>query len=73
MPRANALGRRRTSLSPEKHVSFGPRTCQQFPGGPSAIGQALEPDLLLATGHYRNGVLLAPASAEWVVEQVERP
>jgi len=54
-------------------VSFGPRTCQQFPGGPSAIGQALEPDLLLATGHYRNGVLLAPASAVWVVELVERP
>jgi D-amino-acid oxidase len=28
--------------------------------------------LLLAGGHYRNGVLLAPASAEWVCQQVER-
>jgi D-amino-acid oxidase len=27
--------------------------------------------LLLAIGHYRNGVLLAPASAEWVCQQVE--
>jgi glycine oxidase len=27
--------------------------------------------LLLASGHYRNGVLLAPASAEWVVKQIE--
>ncbi|MFQ3615517.1 MAG: FAD-dependent oxidoreductase [Cyanobacteriota bacterium] len=24
------------------------------------------PNLILATGHYRNGVLLAPATAEWV-------
>jgi glycine/D-amino acid oxidase-like deaminating enzyme len=29
--------------------------------------------LLLASGHYRNGVLLAPASAEWVVQQIEAP
>ena len=27
--------------------------------------------LLLATGHYRNGVLLAPASAAWVAERLE--
>lgn len=26
--------------------------------------------LLLAAGHYRNGVLLAPASAEWVLERI---
>ena len=27
--------------------------------------------LLLVTGHYRNGVLLAPPSAEWVLGQIE--
>lgn len=30
-----------------------------------------EPGLLVASGHYRNGVLLAPATAEWVAEQLE--
>jgi len=42
-------------------------------GRPAPLLELLAPGLLLATGHYRNGVLLAPASAEWVVEQVERP
>lgn len=42
-------------------------------GRPAPLLELLAPDLLVATGHYRNGVLLAPASAEWVVEQVERP
>jgi glycine/D-amino acid oxidase-like deaminating enzyme len=41
-------------------------------GRPAPLLEHLAPGLLLATGHYRNGVLLAPASAEWVVEQVER-
>ena len=41
-------------------------------GRPAPLLELLAPGLLLATGHYRNGVLLAPASAEWVVEQVER-
>jgi glycine oxidase len=26
---------------------------------------------LLASGHYRNGVLLAPATAEWISNQIE--
>jgi len=26
---------------------------------------------LLASGHYRNGVLLAPATAAWVLQQLE--
>jgi glycine/D-amino acid oxidase-like deaminating enzyme len=30
-----------------------------------------EPGLLVATGHYRNGVLLAPATAEWLVARVQ--
>jgi glycine/D-amino acid oxidase-like deaminating enzyme len=41
------------------------------------VGQAApvlaepEPGLLVATGHYRNGVLLAPATAEWLVARVQ--
>ena len=35
-------------------------------GRPAPLLEALEPGLLLASGHYRNGVLLAPASAAWV-------
>ena len=31
----------------------------------------LEPGLLINTGHYRNGVLLAPACAEWIGVQIE--
>ena len=31
----------------------------------------LEPGLLINTGHYRNGVLLAPACAEWIGLQIE--
>jgi len=37
-------------------------------GRPAPLLEALEPGLLLASGHYRNGVLLAPASAAWVAE-----
>jgi glycine/D-amino acid oxidase-like deaminating enzyme len=40
-------------------------------GRPAPVLEQLEPGLLVAGGHYRNGVLLAPASAAWVVEQVE--
>ena len=40
-------------------------------GRPAPLLEQLEPGLLLASGHYRNGVLLAPASAEWVAEKVE--
>ncbi|MFQ6539533.1 MULTISPECIES: NAD(P)/FAD-dependent oxidoreductase [Aphanothece] len=40
-------------------------------GRPAPLLEELEPGLLLASGHYRNGVLLAPASAQWVLEQVE--
>jgi len=28
--------------------------------------------LMVATGHYRNGVLLAPATAEWACTQAKR-
>jgi len=40
-------------------------------GQPAPLLQDLGGGLLLAAGHYRNGVLLAPASAEWVVERIE--
>ncbi len=37
---------------------------------PAPLLEKLEPGLIVATGHYRNGVLLAPASAAWVKEQL---
>jgi glycine/D-amino acid oxidase-like deaminating enzyme len=39
-------------------------------GRPAPLLEQLEPGLLLASGHYRNGVLLAPASAAWVAEHI---
>jgi len=39
-------------------------------GRPAPLLEVLEPGLILASGHYRNGVLLAPATAEWVCEQI---
>ncbi|MEB3200177.1 MAG: FAD-dependent oxidoreductase [Synechococcaceae cyanobacterium] len=40
-------------------------------GRPAPLLEQLRPGLLLAAGHYRNGVLLAPVSAEWIRDQVE--
>jgi glycine/D-amino acid oxidase-like deaminating enzyme len=40
---------------------------------PAPLLELLEPGLLLTSGHYRNGVLLAPASAAWVLEQLQSP
>ena len=37
---------------------------------PAPLLEQLEPGLIMASGHYRNGVLLAPASAEWVAEVI---
>ena len=42
-------------------------------GRPAPLLETLAPGLLLAGGHYRNGILLAPATAEWVVQQLEGP
>lgn len=39
-------------------------------GRPAPLLELLEPGLLLLSGHYRNGVLLAPASAEWAAQQI---
>lgn len=42
-------------------------------GRPAPLLEQLEPGLVLASGHYRNGLLLAPATAEWVAQQLENP
>lgn len=42
-------------------------------GRPAPLLEQLEPGLVLASGHYRNGLLLAPATAEWVAQQLEAP
>jgi len=39
-------------------------------GQPAPLLCEPEPGLLVATGHYRNGVLLAPATAEWLGERI---
>jgi glycine/D-amino acid oxidase-like deaminating enzyme len=39
-------------------------------GQPAPVHLEPEPGLLIACGHYRNGVLLAPATAEWVCERI---
>ena len=38
---------------------------------PAPLLKELEPGLLINTGHYRNGVLLAPACAEWIEIKIE--
>jgi glycine/D-amino acid oxidase-like deaminating enzyme len=40
-------------------------------GQPAPVLAEPEPGLLVATGHYRNGVLLAPATAEWLVGRLQ--
>lgn len=37
---------------------------------PAPLLEKLEEGLLLASGHYRNGILLAPVTAEWVAAEV---
>ena len=39
---------------------------------PAPLLKELEPGLLINTGHYRNGLLLAPACAEWIDVQIEK-
>ena len=38
---------------------------------PAPLLKRLEPGLLINTGHYRNGILLAPACAEWVGYEID--
>ncbi len=39
---------------------------------PAPILEKLEPGLIIATGHYRNGILLAPGTANWVGKEIKR-
>jgi glycine/D-amino acid oxidase-like deaminating enzyme len=39
-------------------------------GQPAPVHTEPEPGLLVAGGHYRNGVLLAPATAAWLAERI---
>lgn len=39
---------------------------------PAPILKQLEPGLLMASGHYRNGILLAPATADWVTHEISK-
>ncbi len=40
-------------------------------GEPSPLLKELEKGLLINSGHYRNGILLAPACAEWIGFKIE--
>lgn len=40
-------------------------------GQPAPVLIEPQPGLLVCTGHYRNGILLAAASAAWVAERIE--
>ena len=40
-------------------------------GRAAPVLEAIAAGVLLASGHYRNGVLLAPATAAWVLAQIE--
>ena len=40
------------------------------PDGLPFIGRSAHPQVLAATGHGRNGILLAPQTAEWIVEEI---
>ena len=39
---------------------------------PAPILKQIEPGLLIASGHYRNGILLAPATADWVTDEISK-
>ena len=51
----------------EISVGFRPAVRDHLP----VIGSAGAPGVFLATGHYRNGILLAPATAYWLAEAIE--
>ena len=38
---------------------------------PAPLLKELEPGLLINTGHYRNGILLAPSCAEWIGVKID--
>ncbi len=48
----------------EKWWGFRPATPDELP----ILGHSADPRLVLATGHYRNGILLAPATAQIIAD-----
>ena len=40
-------------------------------GQPAPVLEQPQPHLLVVSGHYRNGILLAPACAEWAATQIQ--
>jgi glycine oxidase ThiO len=48
----------------EKWWGFRPATPDELP----ILGYGADPRLILATGHYRNGILLAPATAQIIAD-----
>ena len=40
-------------------------------GEPSPIMKFLDDGLILCTGFYKNGILLAPACSKWVANEIE--
>ena len=66
--------RARTAGFMSARVGLRPATADDLPViGPSAV----VPNLMYATGHYRNGVLLAPltahAVADWILDRKADP
>ena len=57
----------------KKNISrrwFGIRSRPE--GEPSPILKTLEKGLILCSGFYKNGILLAPACSKWVLEEVKK-
>ena len=57
----------------KKNISrrwFGIRSRPE--GEPSPILKSLEQGLILCSGFYKNGILLAPACANWVLEEIKK-
>ena len=40
-------------------------------GAPSPIMRNFEDGLIICTGFYKNGILLAPACAKWVASEIK--
>jgi len=61
-----------TGCARPSHCAIGTACAPGRTTAQPRCSSSLEPGLLLTSGHYRNGVLLAPATAAWVLEQLEQ-
>lgn len=52
----------------EVRVGLRPASAEGVP----IVGPGLDPRVVYATGHYRNGILLAPLTAQLIADQIER-